>query len=161
MVNSPSCWHKRKADCWRIDAFELWCWRRLSRLPWTARRSNPSIPKEINPKYSLERLMLKLKLQYVGYLMWRTNSLEKILMLGKMEGRRRKGQQRMRWLDGISSGREFEQTLGDSEGQGSLACWSPWSCKKSDTTLLLKKNNLLLVIYSCLSPYTFLIFLQT
>ena len=154
-------WTIKRAECQRIDAFELWCWRRLSRLPWTARRSNPSIPKEINPKYSLERLMLKLKLQYVGYLMWRTNSLEKILMLGKMEGRRRKGQQRMRWLDGISSGREFEQTLGDSEGQGSLACWSPWSCKKSDTTLLLKKNNLLLVIYSCLSPYTFLIFLQT
>ena len=85
----------------RIDAFELWCWRRLLRVPWTARRSNQSILKEINPEYSLEGLMLKLKLQYFGHLMRRTDSLEKTLMLGKIEGGRRRGQQRMRWLDGI------------------------------------------------------------
>ena len=81
----------KKAECWRIDAFELWCWRRLLKLPWTVRRSNQSILKEINPEYSLEGLMLKLKLQYFGYLMWRIDSLEKTLMLGKIEGRRRRG----------------------------------------------------------------------
>ena len=90
------------AECWRIDAFEPWCWRRLLRVPWTARRSNQSILKEINLKYSLEGLMLKLKLQYVGHLMQRADSLEKTLMLGKIEGRRRRGWQRMRWLDGIT-----------------------------------------------------------
>ena len=95
-------WTIRKAECQRIDAFELWCWRRLLRVPWTARRSNQSIFKEISPKYSLERLMLKLKLQYFGYLMWRTDSLEKTLMLGKIEGGRRRGQQGMRRLDGIT-----------------------------------------------------------
>ena len=95
-------WIIWKAECWRIDAFELWCWRRLFRVPWTARRSNQSILNEINPEYSLEGLMLKLKLQYFGHLMWRTDSLEKTLMLGKIEGRRRRGQQRMRWLDGIT-----------------------------------------------------------
>ena len=93
-------WTVKKAEHRRIDAFALWCWRRLLRVPWTARRSNQSILKEINPKYSLEGLMLKL--QYFGHLMWRANSLEKILMLGKIEGRRRRGQQRMRCLDGIS-----------------------------------------------------------
>ena len=87
----------------RIDTFELWCWRRLLRVPWTARRSNQSILKEISPEYSLERLMLKLKLQYFSHLMWRADSLEKPLMLGKAEGRRRRGQQRMRWLDGITN----------------------------------------------------------
>ena len=86
----------------RIDAFELWCWRRLLRAPWTARRSNKSILKEINPEYSLEGLMQKLKLQYFGHLMWRTDSLEKTLMLGKTEGRKRRGWQRLRWLDGIT-----------------------------------------------------------
>ena len=95
-------WTIKKAKHGRIDAFELWCWRRLLRVPWTARRSNQSILKEISPEYSLEGLMLKLKLQYLGELMWRTDSLEKTLMLGKIEGRRRKGQQRMRWLDGIT-----------------------------------------------------------
>ena len=89
-----------KAECRRTDAFELWCWRRLLRVPWTARRSNQSILKEISPEYSLEGLMLKLKLQYFGLLMWRADSLEKTLMLGKIEGRRRRGQQRMSWLDG-------------------------------------------------------------
>ena len=96
-------WTVKKAECWRLDAFELWCWRRLLRVPWTARRSNQSILKEISPDYSLEGLMLKLKLQYFGYLMRRTDSLEKTLMLGKIEGRRRRGQQRMRWLDGITN----------------------------------------------------------
>ena len=95
-------WTIKKAEPWRIDAFELWCWRRLLRVPWTARRSNQSIPKEISPEYSLEGLMLKLKLQYFGYLMRRTDSFEKTLMLGKIEGRRRRGWQRMRWLEDIT-----------------------------------------------------------
>ena len=103
----------------RIDAFELWCWRRLLRVPWTARRSNKSIQKDISPEYSFEGLMLKLKLQYFGHLIRRTDSLEKTLMLRKIEGRRRRGQQRIRWLDGILDS-------GDNEGQGSLACCSPW-----------------------------------
>ena len=93
-------WTIKKAECWRIDAFGLWCWRRLLRVPWTARRSNQSILKEISPEFSLEGLMLKLKLQYFGHLMRRTDSLEKTLMLGKIEDRKRRGQQRMRWLDG-------------------------------------------------------------
>ena len=95
-------WTIKKAERQRIDAFELWCWRRLLRVPWTARRSNWSILKEISHEYSLEGLMLKLKLQYFGHPMWRTDSLEKMLMLGKIEGRRRRGWQRMRWLDGIT-----------------------------------------------------------
>ena len=95
-------WTIRKAECWRIDAFELWCWRRLLRVPWTARRSNQSTLKEISPGCSMEGLMLKLKLQYFGHLMRRADSLEKTLMLGKIEGRRRRGRQRMRWLDGIT-----------------------------------------------------------
>ena len=94
-------WTIKKAEQWRIDAFELWCWRRLLRVPWTARRSNQSILKEISPKYSLEGLMLKLKLQYFGHLIRRTDSFEKTLMLGKIEGGRRRGRQRMRWLDSI------------------------------------------------------------
>ena len=114
-------WTIKKAEGHKIDAFELWCWRRLLRVPWTARRLNQSILKEINSEYSLERLMLKLKLQYFGNLMQRANSLEKSLMLGKIEGRRIRGQKMMRWLDGITDSRyEFEQTPGDSEGQGSL-----------------------------------------
>ena len=95
-------WAIKKAECRRIDAFELWCWRRLFRVPWTAKRSNQSILKEISPEYSLEGLMLKLKLQYFGQLMQRTDSLEKTLMLEKIEGGRRRGRQRMRWLDGIT-----------------------------------------------------------
>ena len=95
-------WTKKKGAHWRKDAFELWCWRRLLRVPWTARRSSQSILKEISPEYSLERLMLKLKLQYFGHLMWRTDSFERTLMLGKIEGRRRRGWQRMRWFDGIT-----------------------------------------------------------
>ena len=97
-----SLWTIKKAEGWRIDAFELWCWRRLLRVPWTARRSNQSILKEVSPEYSLEGLRLKLKLQYFGHLIWRTDSLEKTLMLGKIEGGRRRGWQRMRWLDDIT-----------------------------------------------------------
>ena len=100
-------WTIKKPKHWRIDAFELWCWRRLLRVPWTARRSNKSILKEISPEYSLEGLMLKLKLQYFGHLMWRTDSLEKTQMLEKIEEGRRRGWQRMRWLDGITNSMEM------------------------------------------------------
>ena len=103
-------WTIKKAEYWRIDAFELWCWRRLLRVPWTARRSNQSLLKEISPEYSLKGLMLKLKLQYFGHLMQRTDSLEKTLMLGKIEDGRRRGQQRMRWLDGITD--SMDMSLG-------------------------------------------------
>ena len=102
VVYGCEIWTVKKAECWRIDAFELWCWRGLLRVPWTARRSNQSILKEISPGCSLEGLMLKLKLQYFGYLMQIVESLEKTLMLGKIECRRRRGRQRMRWLDGIT-----------------------------------------------------------
>ena len=129
-------WAIKKASCWRIDAFEPWCWRRLLRVPWTARRSNQSILKEISPEYSLEGLMLKLKLQYFGHLMWRTDSLEKTLMLGKIEGRRRRGWQRRRWLDGITDSMDmsFEQALGVGDRQGCLMCCSLRGLKESDAT---------------------------
>ena len=103
-------WTIKKAECRRIDAFELWCWRRLLRVPWTARRSNLSILKEISSGGSLEELMLKLKLQYFGHLIQRADSLEKTLMLGKIEGRQRRGRQRMRWLDGITD--SMDMSLG-------------------------------------------------
>ena len=121
-------WAIKIAEHQRTGAFKLWCWRRLLRVPWTARRSNQSILKEINPEYSLEGLMMKLKLQYFGHLMRRANSLEKSLMLEKTEGRRRRGQERTRWLDDITNSLS-EQTPGDGEGQGSLACCSPWGHK--------------------------------
>ena len=129
-------WTVKKAERRRIDAFELWCWRRLLRVPWTVRRSNQSILKEICPGCSLEGLMLKLKCQYFGHLMQRAESFEKTLMLGKMDGRRRKGQQRMRWLDGImdSNRHEFEQAPGVGDGWEGLACCSPWGHKELDTT---------------------------
>ena len=103
IIDGCESWTIKKAEHWRIDAFELWCWRRLLRIPWTARRSNQSILKEINAEYSLEGLMLKLNLQYFGHLIWRANSLEKALMLGKTKGRRRREQQRMKWLGGITN----------------------------------------------------------
>ena len=99
-------WTIKKTEHWRIDAFEMWCWRRLVRVHWTARRSNQFILKEISPKYSLEGLMVKLKLQYLGHLFWRTDSFKKTLIVGKIEGRRRRGRQRMRWLDGITNSME-------------------------------------------------------
>ena len=129
-------WTIKKAEHQRIDAFELWCWRRLLRVPWTARRSNQSILKEMSPEYPLEGLMLKLKLQYFGHLIQRADSFEKILMLGKIDGRRRRGQQRMKmvgWHPQLN-GHEFEPALGDSVGQGSLTCCSPWGRKEQDTT---------------------------
>ena len=127
-------WTIKTGECQRIDTFKLWCWRRLLRVPWIASRLNQSILKEINPEYSLEGLMLKLKLQYFGHLRRRTDSLEKTLILEKIKGRRRRGKQRMRWLDDIDSVDEFEQTQGDSERPESLACCSPWGQKESDMT---------------------------
>ena len=102
VTSSCESWTVKKAECQRIDAFELWCWRRFPKVPWTARRSNQSILREINPEYSLEGLMMKLKLQYFGHLLYTDNSLKKSLVLGKIQGRRRRGHQRMRWLDGIT-----------------------------------------------------------
>ena len=129
-----------KVECQRIDGFELWCWRRLLRVPWNARRSNQSILKEINPEYSLEGLMLKLKFQYFGHLMQRADSLEKTLMLGKTEGRRRRGQQRTRWLDGITNFMNISLSkLRETVKDGESCC--PWGSKWSDTTGRLNHNK--------------------
>ena len=129
-------WTIKKAQCQRTDAFELWCWRRLLRVPWTA-RSNQSILKEISPECSLERLMLKLKLQYFGHLMQRTDSFEKTLMLGKTEGRKRTEQQAMRWLDGITDSMDLSFSkvwkLVKDRHTWCAAC-SAWGCKESDMT---------------------------
>ena len=130
-------WELGHKESWvpKNRCFELWCCRRLLRLPWTARRSNHSILKEISPECSLEGLMLKLKLQYFGYVMQRTDSFEKTLMLRTIEGRRRRGWQRMRWLDGITVTWTWVwASSGTYDGQGSLVCFSPWSHKESDTT---------------------------
>ena len=132
-------WTVKKAKCRRIDSFELWCWRRLLRVPWTARRSNQSILKEISPGCSLEGLMLKLKLQYFAHLMRRADLFEKMLMLAKIEGRRRRRQQRMRWLDGITD--SMDMGLGGlrvGDGQGGLAYCGSWGRKELDTTEQLK-----------------------
>ena len=149
-------WTIKKAECWRIDAFQLWCWRRILRVPWTARRSNQSILKEISPEYSLEGLMLRLNLQYIGNLMRRANSLIKTSMLRKNEGRRSRGQQNemVGWHHWLNR-HEFEQAPGVSDGQGSLACCSSWGHKDLDTTEQLNNNNsfnciaLILLFVSC------------
>ena len=138
-------WTIKKAECRRIDAFELWYWRRLLRVPWAARRSNQSILKEISPEYSLEGLMLKLKLQYFGHLMWRVDSLEQTLMLGKIEGRRRRGQQRMRWLYGITY--YMDMSLSKLP-----ACCSPRGWKELDATELLNWSSR---VSPGLYPYAF------
>ena len=126
-------WTVKKAERRRIDAFEMWCWRRLLRVPWTARRSNQTILKEISPGISLEGMMLKLKLQYFGHLMRRFDSLEKTLMLGGIGGRRRRGQQRMRWLDGITDSVDMRKPR-VGVGQGSLVCCSAWGRKELEMT---------------------------
>ena len=133
----------KKAERRRIDAFELWCWRILLRVPWTARRSKQSILKEISPRCSLEGLMLKLKLQYFGHLMRRVDSLEKTLMLGGIRGYRRRGRQRMRWLDGITNSmvNEFEWSRGVGDGQGGLLGCDSWGRKESDVTVRLTELN--------------------
>ena len=141
-------WTIKKAEHQRIDAFELWCWRRLLRVPW---RSNQSILKEINPEYSLERLMLKLKLEYFGHLMWRADSLEKILMLGKIEGRRRRERQRMKWLDGfidsvdmrLSKPREImkDREAWHATVHGSQRVGHDWTTKQQRETWITYKHK--------------------
>ena len=132
----------KKAEPRRIESFELWCWRRFLRVPWTVRRSNQSILKEISTEYSLEGLMLKLKLQYFGHLMWRTDSLEKTLMLGKIEGSVRRGWQRTRWLNGITDSMDMNLSKhpGDGEGQGNLVCYSSLARRESGMTEWLNNN---------------------
>ena len=140
-------WTIKKAEQWRIDPFELWCWRRLLRVPWTGRRSNQSIIKKISPGCSLEGLMLKLKLQYFGHRMHRADSLEKTLVLGKIEGRRRRVREDEvvgwhHWLNG----HEFAWTPGVGDGQRNLVCCDSWGCKESDTTKRLNWTDIYMYI---------------
>ena len=137
-------WTIKKAECQRIETFELWCWRRLLRVRWTARRSNQSILKEINPEYLLEGLMLKLKLQYFGHLMQRADSLEKTLTLGDWRQKQKRGTEDeiVGWHHRVN-GHELGQTLGYGEGQGGLACYSTWGHKESDMAWWLNNNNII------------------
>ena len=148
-------WTVKKPEHRRIDAFELWCWRRLSRVPWTSRRSSQSILKEISPGCSLEGMMLKLKLQYFGHLMQRADSLEKTLMLGGIGGRRKRGWQWMRWLDGIID--SMDVSLSELRemvmGQGGLACCDSWGHKESDTTERLNWTETLCITMDSVCNY--------
>ena len=149
-------WTIKKSECWIMDAFEVWYWRSLLRVPWTARRSNQSILREISPD-SLEGLLLKLKLQYLGLLMWRTESLEKILMLGKIEGRRSGWQDEMVGWHHQLDGHEFEQALGVSDGQRTLACYSPWGRKELDMTEQAKWTELNWKLFCNVHEYLFIL----
>ena len=144
VMNGCESWIVKKAECWRIDAFELWYWRRLLRVPWTVRRTNQSILKEISPGRSLEGLMLKLKLQYFGHLMRRVGSLEKTLMLGGIGGQEEKGttEDEMAGWHHWLNGHEFGWTLGVGDGQGGLACCDSWGRKELDTTKWLNWSEL-------------------
>ena len=152
-------WTIKKAECWRTDAFELWCWRRLLRVPWTTRRTNQSIQKEISPEYSLEGLMLKLKLQYFEHLMWRTDSLEKNPDVGKDWRQKQEGtteDDMVGWHHQLS-GHKFEQALQVGDGQGSLVCCSPWGHKESDAVEWLSWTELwIAIILSLVKHFHFL-----
>ena len=155
IMDGCESWTVMKAEWWRIDAFELWCWRRLLRVPWTARRSNQYILKQISSGCSLEGLMLKLKLQYFGYLMQRADSFEKTLTLGKTEGRRRRGRQRMRGWHHRHNGHGFGWTPGVGDGQGGLACCNSWGHKELDMTERLNWTELRSIIYTMVNTYHF------
>ena len=155
----------KKAECRRIDVFELWCWRRLLRVPWTARRSNQYILKENSHGYSLEGMMLKLKLQYFGHLMWRIDSLEKTLMLGGIGGRRKRGQQRMKWLDGVTDSMNvslsgFQEIVMDREAWRAVIHGVPksWTCQSNWTELRLKRARSPFIQQRILEQYAFQFF---